>query len=144
MKNFGAFADPVDEVLPLPIYPWPVSAEDMAAVKQAKLDSGLSFKVMPRPAVPGSPGRILALRKEPHFLTVEPFALVADPSNAAGMLAAMRFVYDPNNDDPRGRSALTQLRAIFGKDVKEIGKEQLALENVSVNLDLADRKVEYR
>lgn len=60
-------------------------------IRRAKLEVGAPFAVQPSPAVPGSPGRVLALGEVPPFLCES--VLVA-PDNAGryeSILGAMRF-----------------------------------------------------
>lgn len=88
-----------DALLPLPIYPYPVSKEDMDAIKAAKAAMNVDFKVLPRPAVPGSPGRVLALREKPNWFTS--YAPVGHPERPESMKAALEWVLS-DKDDPRG------------------------------------------
>lgn len=105
-----------DALLPLPIFPYPVSKEDMDAIKAAKAAMGVDFKVLPRPAVPGSPGRVLALREKPHWFT--PYAPVGHPERAESMIAALEWVL-LNTDDPRGVTDLQWLSELM-PGVREI------------------------
>lgn len=59
----------VTEVRPLPIWPHTVTEAQLEMVKRAKLEIGAPFAVQPSPAVPGSPGRVLAFGEVPPFLS---------------------------------------------------------------------------
>ncbi len=54
-----------DELRPLPCHPWPVAPEHLALMKRAKAELDLPYQIVPVEAVPGSPGRVLALGSRP-------------------------------------------------------------------------------
>lgn len=113
------------DLRPLPIYPWPLNEVDYGAVRLAKARLGVEWKVLPRPAIAGSPGRILALREPPPFLC--DYALVNDPQNGNSMLAALEVALGLK-DDERMNTVLDTLKSIFGEGVREIPAEELAAE----------------
>lgn len=45
---------------PLPVWPWPLSPERLALLKEAKAQIDTDVRIYPAPAEAGSPGRILA------------------------------------------------------------------------------------
>lgn len=115
-----------DTLLPLPIFPYPVSKEDMDAIKAAKASMNVDFKVLPRPAVPGSPGRVLALREKPSWFTA--YAPVAHPERPESMKAALEWVLS-DKDDPRGVTDVQWLQELM-PGAREI--EWTELEELSV------------
>lgn len=104
------------------LYPLAIWGElldgDLAAIKAAKAQLDVGFLVAPVPAVPGGPVRVLALRSAPDFFC--DYALVADPQNGPGLLAALRWVLDTTMEDDRATLAIDWLRSIFGEGVREM------------------------
>lgn len=77
----------------------------------------MDFLVTPVKAVPGSPGRILAIGEKPPFVC--DYALVAKPT-VESIKNALEWVLG-DHDDPRARTVVQVLEEIFGNGVKEIG-----------------------
>ena len=55
------------DVFPVAVYPWPLSAERDALLRRAKAALNIQLKIFPTPAVPGSPGRVLAFGAVPPW-----------------------------------------------------------------------------
>lgn len=79
------------EIRPLPIWPRTVTEAQLAMVKRAKLEVSPPFDVLPSPAVPGSPGRILAFGEVPPFLSESVLIAPENVDRYESVLAAMRF-----------------------------------------------------
>jgi hypothetical protein len=75
------------------------------------------IRIQPVDAVPGSPGRVLALRQRPNFICEHAFIEAPDEKN---IQAALEWVI-LGGEDGRGTSVTMMLREIFGEGVKEIG-----------------------
>jgi hypothetical protein len=101
----------------LPIYPSVPTGGVLEALKAAKDSLDVDYLIQPVKAVPGSPGRILAIGKKPHFVC--DYALVANPTVESFKNALHWALGD--HDDPRARTVIQVLEEIFGKGVKEIG-----------------------
>lgn len=107
----------VTDLRPLPVWGRQLPG-DYEALKAAKVALDLPFSIVPAPAVPGSPTRVLAMREVPPFIA--DYALVRDPSNPAAMLAAMGWALDDTIEDPRATLVFQQLQGVFGPDLKEV------------------------
>ena len=105
------------ETRPLALY-GPCSDADLAALKQAKATLDLPYLIVPTQALPGGPTRVLALRVAPKFVC--DFALVADPTNPAAVLAAMSWALTPDLVDDRATSKLEWLQGLLGTEVVEV------------------------
>lgn len=101
----------------LPIYPSVPTGAILTALKDAKDSLDVDYLVQPVKAVPGSPGRILALGKKPHFVC--DYALVEKPTKES-IRNALEWVLG-DHDDPRARTVVQVLEEIFGSGVQEIG-----------------------
>lgn len=103
-------------ITPLPVYPRKPSGADLELIKQAKANIQTGLLIQPVDAVPGSPGRILALRQRPNFICDHAFV---QNVTLESVTAALEYCLGLN-DDPRGVSATIMLKEIFGEGVKEI------------------------
>jgi len=72
---------------PLPVHPWPISAERMALLREAKTQLDTDLKVLPVEAVPGSEGRILAFGEVPPFFSE---TVLIRPENTEKVESVMR------------------------------------------------------
>lgn len=107
---------------PLPLWPWPLAPEIEDLTKRAFVSLGLPFSVIPVQAVPGEPGRILALGALPPFLCdCDP---VADPTNFESVRNAMRVTLTGPQGEDRGYLILDYLRSIFGPETRELEPER--------------------
>lgn len=92
----------------------------LEALKAAKIATGYSGMVIPRKAVPGSPAPVLAVGREPDWLTT--YAYLPDLSNIERITAALTAVLmEPN--DPRLGDEVDLLSRWFGAPVKFVGEE---------------------
>lgn len=103
-------------VVPLPIYPHKPTGKVLDLIRQAKQKLAVDFQVQPVDAVPGSPGRVLALQETPNFLCDH--ALVQNLT-VESLTAALAYVLELN-DDPRGVTVRRMLTEIFGGEVREV------------------------
>lgn len=109
-------------IVPWPIYAGNLDSNDWDRIKRAKAASGVDFQVRPVVAVPGSPGRVLAIGSAPPFLCE--FAGV-DSTESPGFQAAVNWTLDQSIQDPRATTLAQQLSAIFGGTVRELEPEYL-------------------
>ena len=106
----------MQNVKPLPVYPRTPNEKDMQLLRDAKKALKSETLIIPTDAVPGSPGRILALREPPPWLC--DYALVKEP-NVQSLTAALDWIIN-NKEDRRGVTIVRKLQEIFGPGVKEI------------------------
>ena len=103
--------------LPLPIFPWPLTAEQSALVREAKLRLGPDAPlVQPVPANPGEPGRVLGLGAFPPFVC--DLAYVPEPTNIDQIENRLRWLL--LDDGQKGFEVLDYLRALLGPGVQEV------------------------
>lgn len=101
---------------PLPIYPSVPSGDTLAALKSAKQQIPDAPLVQPVKAVPGSPGRILAIGSPPPWLC--DYALVGEPTPER-LKPALEWALGLKEDD-RAMTILKKLQHIFGPETREI------------------------
>lgn len=112
-----------------------LSPEDWAAIKQAKDELDLPFLVKPVQAVPGSPGRVLALGVLPGWVCdYYPVWKAQSPA----IKDAIRWVLT-GNDDPKAVTMEKALQNILGPDVKEVTNANDSDKPNSLNLDFGSR-----
>lgn len=85
-------------------------------IRQAKERLGLDFLVKPVRAVPGSPGRVLAIREEPNFIC--DYAYVVN-MNLDSLTNALEWVLT-DKEDKRAVTKIDMLRKTFGQRLIEI------------------------
>lgn len=107
------------DLMPLAVYPRKPQGQDLQLLKEAKANLQTSLLIQPVDAVPGSPGRILALRESPNFLCDH--ALVRNPT-VESVQAALAYCLGLN-DDPRATTVLKMLKETFGQEVTEIATD---------------------
>lgn len=107
-------------MIPLPIYPSVPSGDILAALKVAKAQIPDAPTVQPVRAVPGSPGRILAIGSPPPFLC--DYALVGEPTPER-LQIALEWVLGLR-EDSRGMTVLKKLQQIFGPETVEVFDEE--------------------
>jgi hypothetical protein len=90
----------------------------MQAVKAAKEQLDLPFKVMPMQAVPGNTTRVLAFSEPPFACD---YALVTRPE---ALPAALSWVLS-DKDDPRATMMAGWLSKVLGKTVVELASERV-------------------
>ena len=103
---------------PLAIWPWPAPPEQLEVVRQAYLALGLDYSILPCPAVPGGPVRVLALGAPAPFLCDS--AVIARPLALDSVLPGLRWVLTGDVNDTRGYMLVDQLTSLLGDGVKEI------------------------
>jgi len=107
------------EIKPLPVYPQKPQAAILDMLKQAKQQLNLPYKISPEKAVPGSPGRVLAIQEKPNFIC--DYAYIANP-NVESLTAALQWVLGLK-EDVRGVTMGKMLSEYFGEGVKEIADD---------------------
>ena len=103
-------------VVPLPIYPSKPTGDDLAMLRVAKEQVVTDTLVKPVKAIPGSSGRIIALRDKPNWLC--DYAYIPNP-NPDSMKAALEWALGLT-EDARGVTIIRTLREIFGPEVREV------------------------
>lgn len=104
------------DLIPLPVYPRKPRGKDLEMLKEAKSFLNVKFLIQPVDAVPGSPGRVLALRESPNFLCDH--ALVRNPT-VSSVQAALAYCLGLT-DDTRGTTVLKMLKETFGEETREL------------------------
>lgn len=103
-------------IRPLPIYPDVPSGDGLRMLKHAKQSLGIQELVKPVRAVPGSPGRIIAIGEKPEWIT--DYVHVGEPSFESFKDALMFALRDAKSDT--AKTVLEQLQDIFGEGVREV------------------------
>ena len=104
------------DVTPLPVWPQKPQEPILAMLKQAKAQLQTSILISPERAVPGSPGRVLAIGSKPNFLC--DYAYVANPT-VESLTQALAWCLHLK-EDVRGVTIARMLSEIMGGEVKEI------------------------
>lgn len=101
---------------------WCPEATDatLSAVKAAKVSLGTSTLVKLVQAVPGSPGRVLAIGSPPPFACE--WLGVKDTTDLQKLAHVVAWVIHEATDD-RSRDELDFLKGIFGNETREITNE---------------------
>lgn len=102
--------------LPLPIFPWPMTPEQSALVREAKLRIAEAPVVQPVPANPGEPGRVLGLGAFPPFVCE--LAYVPNPTSVDEIENRLRWLL--LDQGAPGFGVKDYLSSIFGAEVKEV------------------------
>ena len=108
------------EMRPLPLWPHSLSDEQLAMVKRAKLEVDPPFTILPSPAVPGSPGRVLAFGEVPPFLSEIVLIAPENVNRYESILGAMRFWLTAPPEAPPSISEAQWLSHVMGCEVKEV------------------------
>ena len=109
---------------PLPIlWGFEPTKEDWDNLRAAKRYSGHKELVVPRPAVPGSPGIILCIGIEAPTWAADRYAYVPDARQVDRLTEALRVVREDNRDDPRLGTQEQLLSKWMGGDVREVIEE---------------------
>ena len=103
----------------LAVYPSKPAGADLEAFKAAKASMGIDYLIQPVRAVNGSPFRIIALRERPEFIC--DYALVKNPTESS-IRSAMEWALSDKFDD-RATTVVKMLEEIFGKGVRELGRD---------------------
>jgi len=102
--------------IPLATYPGRPVGKDLAMLKEAKAKLNIDAMIQPVRALPGSPGRIIALREKPNWIC--DYAFIPNP-NVDSLKEALQWVLGIK-EDPRGITVIRTLREIFGRGVQEL------------------------
>lgn len=106
----------MSDVTPLPMWPQKPQEPLLSLLKQAKQQLNTSLLISPVKAVPGSPGRVLAIGSKPDFICE--YAYVANPT-VESLTAALAWCLGLK-EDVRGITMGKMLSEYFGEGVKEI------------------------
>ena len=114
---------------PLAIWPWPLPSEQLEVVRSAFAAMGAPFPVVPSPAAPGGPVRVLAMGSLPPFACNS--ALIGNPLSFDSVTKGLRWVLDPAQDLENGHTMLDYLRLYLGAEVKELENDGSEIFTVS-------------
>ena len=103
-------------IRPLPIYPDVPSGDGLRMLKHAKQSLGIQELVKPVRAVPGSPGKIIAIGEAPEWIA--DYVKVSESSFESFKEALMFVLRDAKSDT--AKTVLEQLQDIFGENIREI------------------------
>jgi hypothetical protein len=109
------------EVLPLPIYPYKPTGQQLTVFKSAKEKVNTTTLVQLVKAVPGSPGRIIAMGEKPTWLCE--YAYIPNPKIDSATIDSLEAAINwalGIKEDARGVTVIRTLREIFGPGVKEV------------------------
>lgn len=84
--------------MPLPVWPWPMSPERDALMREAKSRIDTPIKIAPVQAMYGSPGRVLCFGSLPPFLCKSLPISPANVDNVDSIERALRDWLDPWSD----------------------------------------------
>ena len=105
--------------LPLPIFPWPMSPERTALLRRAFEEIAPPFDILPSPAEPTSPGRILAFgRIQPFYHDATVLIRPENVDNYDSILGALRHVLTAPAGAPVTMNGEQWLSAVMGAPVK--------------------------
>lgn len=116
------------QVLPLPIFPPDPTSERLDLIREANAQIDTDVKIMPRPAVPGSPGRVLAFGEVPDFFSETVLIRPENVDNPDSVCAALEF-WLTGDAEPASISHEQWLSAVMGCGVKLIATVTDAEEN---------------
>lgn len=117
----------------LPVYPWPMSDERLELVKQAKAALELPYKIMPAPAVPGSPGRVLCFGRPAPFYTESVVVGADNVDKLDSVKAALEFTLEAPAGTSGSFTEQMWLSAVMGCEVTleyELSKHDLEDERI--------------
>jgi hypothetical protein len=106
----------LSNIKPLPVYPRKPVGAVLEALKQAKAKLPTGILITPENAVPGSPGRVLAIGEKPNFLC--DYAYVKEPT-VESLEQALAWCLELK-EDTRGVTIGRMLSELWGGEVKEI------------------------
>ena len=104
----------------LPVYPFPLEPDQLDALKWAKAELDLEYKIQPVAAAPGLPFTILAFEQLPPFLCTA--ALIKPGWTFESVKKALHAVLE--GDGPFF-DELSYLRALLGPGVREVEPEEV-------------------
>lgn len=109
----------MSELVPVPIYPWPMEPARLELLKQAKALLDLPYKIVPVEAVPGSPGRVLAWLRPWWLCRYAPIKPL-NAENVQSIAAALKFALEADSGRTNDRRFNEEhwLTSVMGVDVK--------------------------
>ena len=108
----------MSDVRPLPVWPWPMTDAIASTLRVAKASLDVSWLIAPCPAVPGSPGRVLAFGEVPPFACEAVLVRPEDQHDPARLAAALTFLMSATPDAPGLVTQEKWLSAVMGMDVR--------------------------
>lgn len=116
---------PVSDVRALPIYADDDVEVDIEAIKRAKIDLDLPYRIVPSSASTNGGGRVLAYGKPPWVCD---FFLVSEHTDHERLQRALEWVLGEIDHDEEATVAEDTLAVIFGEGTREITPAELASE----------------
>lgn len=111
------------DVRPLRLWPHDITEAQLAMIRQGKADMDVDFKILPSPAEPGGPGRVLAFGQIPPFFS-ESVVIGGDNVNRPESIrAAMEFALTAPAGAPGSFTEEAWLQAVMGVPVRYVGTE---------------------
>lgn len=104
------------DITPLPVFPRKPQGDVLELLKQAKAKLSTTLLISPENAVPGSPGRVLAIGEKPTFMC--DYAYVASPT-VESLTQALSWCLGLV-EDARGVTIGRMLSEIMGGEVREL------------------------
>lgn len=109
----------MSETRPLPLYPYPVTDEQMAMIRAAKERLNVPYKILPRPSVAGSGVTLAFGEPAPH---VGDSLVIEHPVDVETVFWALKIVL---GEGLRLSTTTDNLRAILGDGVTEVLPEMV-------------------
>lgn len=115
------------EVHPLPIWPHERLADErlMGLLREAKQALGVPYLMRPVPAVPMSPGRVIAWGQVAPFVCSQVIIGEANIDNPDSIRRALHTALTVPDGEPGVFTEEMWLSAVLGKPVKYVGEEIL-------------------
>lgn len=111
------------DVVPVPVFPWPLSAERDTLLRRAKAALNIQLKIFPTPAVPGSPGRVLAFGAVPPWFAESVLVAPENVGNVASVSKALSFLLTAPPGTPGSFTGEMWLSAVMKCKVHFKGEE---------------------
>lgn len=108
----------MSDVRPLPVWPYPLTAGRAAALKAAKLSMELPYLIVPVPAVPASPGRVLMFGEIPPHVCEGVLIAPDGTEDEERVRAAFEFLLQAPPHAPGLITNEMWLSAVMGMGVK--------------------------
>ena len=109
-------------VIPLPIFPYPLTPERYALIGQALSTIALPYQLQPAPGVPGSPGRILCFGRPAPFYGESVVVRPENVDNVDSIRRALEFLLKAPAGTPGSFTEEMFMEAIFGPGTRVIAE----------------------
>lgn len=120
------------------VFVYPYNESTVASLRAAKAQMTVDYQIVSKEAQWGAQRRMVAFQYVPWVVT-DGIAYVNGNTTPQGVAAAIHWAAT-GEFDSRVSTAEQQLSKIFGKEIHEITREQIAFEGASRALDLDNKK----